>query len=189
MSAAVTRALDRLRIGKFTRHLTTVVFGVVFLTLLVLIQKRLAEWNPRIPGYCYLTIGEMRDPGFKYNHPKDDTIATLVLGIWLVAWLHLLQLISICSYRADGSINSRAWTFLFDVLGILHFILYLLFAVSHRIANHGILHGKTENQWTFGQVVAVVMLVNTLLECVRGIDGRFCIIRFSTTFASFTDRF
>ena len=49
--------------------------------------------------------------------------------------------------------------------GLLQYPVHLYFAVALRVSNIHFLEGESENSWTFGQIIAMVLLGNTLLQC------------------------
>lgn len=48
---------------------------------------------------------------------------------------------------------------------------YMLFALRH--SNEAYLSGDSENSWGFGQVVALVLVAATIMDCVRSIISKF----------------
>lgn len=57
--------------------------------------------------------------------------------------------------------------------GALQFLLHVYILVALRISNQSLLDNVTlEDQWGFGQVIAIIMLAATLLECAKGVEGQ-----------------
>ena len=55
----------------------------------------------------------------------------------------------------------------------LQFLLHVYTLVALRISNEPLLgNAALENEWGFDQVVAIMMLAATLLECARGFEGK-----------------
>ena len=55
----------------------------------------------------------------------------------------------------------------------LEFIVHLGAVVTSKIHNEPLLDDAAiENKWGFGQVVAMMMLLTTLLECAKGFEGK-----------------
>jgi hypothetical protein len=44
--------------------------------------------------------------------------------------------------------------------------------IAMRAVNEGRLTGNSENAWGFGQIVALILMFATILECVRGFSGK-----------------
>lgn len=49
--------------------------------------------------------------------------------------------------------------------------LHLYSVLALRISNQHLLAGESENTWGFGQIVALVMLAQTFIECLRAFKG------------------
>jgi hypothetical protein len=58
------------------------------------------------------------------------------------------------------------------VLAMLQLPVHLYFVIALRAVNQPLLEGGSENSWGFGQVVAIIMLGGTLLECYKGFSGK-----------------
>lgn len=61
--------------------------------------------------------------------------------------------------------------------GIIHLALaqypiHLYMVVAMRSSNEGLVGGDSENDWGFGQVVALVLASATVFECFRGVIGK-----------------
>lgn len=58
------------------------------------------------------------------------------------------------------------------VAGTLQFIVHVYTLVALRLSNQSLLDNiALEESWGFGQVIAVVMLAATLLECAKALEG------------------
>ena len=57
------------------------------------------------------------------------------------------------------------------IYAVMQFPLHLYFVIALRTSNEGRLVGGDENQWGFGQIVAMVTLVPTIVECLLGVAG------------------
>ena len=58
-------------------------------------------------------------------------------------------------------------------LALAQYPLHLYSVFALRVSNEHLLTGESENAWGFGQIVALVMLAQTFIECFRGIKGTF----------------
>lgn len=56
-------------------------------------------------------------------------------------------------------------------LALAQYPLHLYNVFALRASNQHLLIGESENTWGFGQIVALVMLVQTFVECFRGVEG------------------
>lgn len=56
-------------------------------------------------------------------------------------------------------------------LALAQYPLHLYSVLALRISNQHLLAGESENTWGFGQIVALVMLAQTFIECLRAFKG------------------
>jgi hypothetical protein len=56
-------------------------------------------------------------------------------------------------------------------LALVQYPLHLYSVLALRISNQHLLSGESENTWGFGQIVALVMLAQTFIECLRASKG------------------
>ena len=65
------------------------------------------------------------------------------------------------------------WQRMVIIAGALQFILHFYFVIALRISNQELLNNAAlEEQWGFGQILALIMLGATLLECAKALEGR-----------------
>ncbi len=58
------------------------------------------------------------------------------------------------------------------LVGMGQFILHVYMAIALRISNQSLLDNPSiEEQWGFAQVLAVVMLGATLVQCAESLEG------------------
>ena len=57
------------------------------------------------------------------------------------------------------------------IYAIMQFPLHLYFVIALRASNANRLRDGSENEWNFGQIVAMVTLLPTIVECFLGIAG------------------
>ncbi|KAM0420656.1 hypothetical protein ACHAPT_011572 [Fusarium lateritium] len=63
----------------------------------------------------------------------------------------------------------RVWALVPLAMGQYPLHLYMVIAI--RKGNERFLEGSSENDWGFGQIVALAMCAATCIECVRGFSG------------------
>ena len=56
-------------------------------------------------------------------------------------------------------------------LALLQYPLHLYSVFALRVSNEHLLSGQSENAWGFGQIVALIMLAQTFIQCFRGVKG------------------
>jgi hypothetical protein len=61
---------------------------------------------------------------------------------------------------------------LVTVFALLQYPLHLYSVIALRASNQSLLSGESENEWGFGQIVAVFLVVAILLECGRKWKGK-----------------
>jgi hypothetical protein len=59
------------------------------------------------------------------------------------------------------------------LIAMVQYPVHLYSTVALRVSNAPFLQGDSENSWGFGQIVALVTLLGTLLECIRGMDSKY----------------
>ncbi|RSL48803.1 hypothetical protein CEP54_012731 [Fusarium duplospermum] len=64
----------------------------------------------------------------------------------------------------------RVWVLV--PLAMLQYPLHLYMAIAIRKDNDRFLEGGSENDWGFGQIVALVLCAATCIECIRGVSGK-----------------
>jgi hypothetical protein len=64
----------------------------------------------------------------------------------------------------------RVWALM--PLAMAQYTLHLYMAIAIRKGNEVFLEGDSENDWGFGQIVALVLCVATCIECIRGLSGK-----------------
>ncbi|KAF2664794.1 hypothetical protein BT63DRAFT_429524 [Microthyrium microscopicum] len=136
------------------RHRAFYSFIALFIALVILLGVRLGEWNVDEDGHCYRT-NYTSSSGTK--HPFADK---LYLGL-TAPWLIIVMILSVLG--TDKHIRF--------IIGqaIAQFPVHLYFMIAMRSANSGHLEGEeSEDDWRFGQTVAVILLAVTLQEMIHG---------------------
>ncbi len=131
---------------------------------------RLNDWNDDIPGRCYRT-SNIATPHAK--HPLVDQVYLGVTSLYVFS----LMFSGLVSCRVPNKI--LRWHMQLILVSVLQFILHVYILVALRTANQPLLdNAALEDQWGFAQVIAIMMLVATLLECARSGEGELAIIFF-----------
>ena len=117
-----------------------------------------------MPGQCYSTS---RVALVNAKHPYVDQIYLGVASFY--CFFLLICAIIYCripKMRAEYQQTAI-------VVGLAQFILHLYIAISLRISNQSLLNDPSlEEQWGFGQVLAVVMLGATIIQCAKCLEGK-----------------
>ncbi|KAK0737787.1 hypothetical protein B0T18DRAFT_234491 [Schizothecium vesticola] len=161
------------------RIVLSAVFSILHLAFSILYGQRLEKWDWTVPGRCYNTrLLAMPDA----SHPYVDRI---YLGI---TCFYMQSSLILCFFAAfekwlnfepgedndnapDNSDSDAAEHIgnLYSVLVILaamyQYPLHLYSTIALRLSNESLLEGDSENSWGFGQVSALVLVVNTLIQC------------------------
>ena len=129
---------------------------------------RLNDWNDEIPGRCYRT-SNIATPNAK--HPLADQ---LYLGVTSF-YVFFLLLVAVILCRVPDT--RLRWQTQIMMISVPQFILHVYILVALRTANQPLLdNAALEDQWGFGQVIAIMMLVATLLECAKSVEGELIVI-------------
>jgi hypothetical protein len=140
------------------RYLVSYLFSILYLALLVILEARLGDWNDEEPGNCY---NPYLTTSTSARHPTADKAYVATTGIWMLS--------SVLLATFDSAKNIRS------VLGfaLLQFPVHVYMLVTLRTANQELVEGeKQENEWGFGQTVAIVLLLDTAISCVAGLKGQ-----------------
>ena len=173
--------------SQHVRYFSISVFGLLYFGFTVMLGIRLNDWNDVVPGRCYRT-SNIALPYAK--HPYVDQVYLGVTSYYVYSLLVIV--IGVCRVPRTRLYWQKSIIF----VGALQFILHVYILVALRISNQPLLDNVAlEDQWGFGQVIAIMMLVATLLECAKSIEGELLIVIFPcsrtylypTTHVYFTD--
>lgn len=162
--AAICCSYDyRVEIGR-VRYISIGVFGLLYTGFTIMFGIRLNDWNDQLPGRCYSTSGISSS---KAKHPLVDQIylgmtSFYVLGIAQAAMIY-------CRVTS----RRQYWQMYIIFFGALQFVLHVYTLVALRVSNQPLLDNSLEDQWGFAQILALVMLGSTLLECARSLEEYF----------------
>lgn len=147
------------------RYCSIATFLLLYLAFVIMFGIRLNDWNESTPGQCYSTSRIALPGGL---HPVGDQI---YLGITSFYCFALLSTATIYS-RAPSQRDDAQKAVIF--MGSLQFILHVYTAISLRISNQSLLDDPSlEEQWGFGQILAVVMLGATVVQCGTCLEGMY----------------
>lgn len=145
------------------RYCSIALFLLLYLTFVIMFGIRLNDWDDSTPGQCYSTSRIAVPDG---HHPIGDQI---YLGITSFYCFALLVTATIES-RSPGQRNIEQKAVI--TMGSLQFVLHVYTAISLRISNQSLLDNPSvEENWGFGQILAVVMLGATLIQCGACLEG------------------
>jgi hypothetical protein len=149
----------RSRFGNQTRlsprHIALYLYGTLFLALSIVLGVRLNEWDENEEGHCYYTKLVTAPSA---SHPKADKIYVGFCSAWLL----------LCLVLAVIGDTRHVKTVL--VLALAQYPLHIYFMTVVRTANTNKLEGpESENDWKFGQTIAILLLFLTLKDVVRGL--------------------
>lgn len=177
------------------------IWGVLFIAYASVFGTRLQTWDDEVPAHCYKTTATALPNA---SHPLVDRIYIGITCLYIAgtfgfasqlalqsAQQHMaselpetLQILlntsrRILSELATSSVNTPATDLQYAVLAIammqcpLH--IYSIFAL--RASNERFLgNGGSEQEWGFGQITAVILLGNNVLQFVDGIASM-CLFR------------
>ena len=163
--AAISCAYSSHLEGQRVRCCSIAIFLMLYLIFVILFGIRLNDWDDSTPGLCYSTSRITIPDGL---HPKGDHI---YLGVTSCYCFSLLSAATIES-RAPSSQDNAQKTVI--GMGSLQSILHVYTAISHRVSNQSLLDNPSlEEQWRFGQILAVVMLGATVIQCGTCLEGMY----------------
>ena len=149
--------------SQYVRYFCISIFGLLYFGFTIMLGIRLNDWNDEVPGRCYRT-SNIALPNSK--HPYVDQIYLGVTAFYVFCLLNAVIIgCRVPNTRLD---NQRS----IIIVGTLQFVLHVYILVALRISNQPLLDNVAlEEQWGFGQVIAIIMLVSTLLECAKSLEG------------------
>ena len=138
-------------------------FLLLYLTFVIMFGIRLNDWDDSTPGQCYSASRIAIPDGL---HPIGDQIYLGITSSYCYALLFSATIESRApSQRDQAQIAVIA-------LGSLQFVLHFYMAISLRVSNQSLLDNPSvEERWGFGQILAVVMLGATVIQCGACLEG------------------
>lgn len=164
--AAIHCAYDNNMKGQRVRYSCIGIFGTFYTAFAIFYGTRLREWDNQKPGRCFNTLG-IAVPGAR--HPSVDHIYLAVTAFY--AYVLLSLAIMYCRWQEKEQIIRQRQK---DILLIssIQFVIHIYMVIALRVSNTGLSNDPSlEQQWGFGQVLALVMFGTTLLECAKSFEG------------------
>jgi hypothetical protein len=172
--AALVHVSDNPRESTTIEHKIRIVLSAIFsllhLAFSILYGQRLEKWDWTIPGRCYNTR-LLATPDA--SHPYVDRIYLGITCFYMQSSLILCFVAAFAKWldsSPDRDNDSERMGSLFNALVIIIAVIYqyplhLYSTIALRLSNESLLEGDSENNWGFGQVSALVLVVNTLIQC------------------------
>lgn len=144
-----------------------------------MVQKKFGYawiWTVLPPGFLLLS-NSLNDHSLSDHLSNDDPLAALNNNVYLrrlrpklKPFIQLYQTYArhekrVLSLYKEGSPAEKA-PFIASI-ALLQYPLHLTMAIIVRKRNERLLEGDSENQWGFGQIVALLLCAGTLVECFR----------------------
>ncbi|KAH6962393.1 hypothetical protein BKA56DRAFT_597648 [Ilyonectria sp. MPI-CAGE-AT-0026] len=180
----------------FIRFCSLIAFTACYFSYAVVFGVRLNEWSNSIPGHCY----NAKFIAYPSNsHPKvdlaylgvtcfyclaallgcvgcHDTISATFATTALPLGNTTFGISGLTNIVRSATTQNEVAEFapFIVILAMAQYPLHLYMVIALRTANEGRLNGDSENAWGFGQIVALVTAVSTILECIKGISEYRC---------------
>lgn len=161
--AAICCAYDNHLEGQHVRYISIGVFAVLYTAFAIIFGIRLNEWNDELPGRCF-NASKIALPNAR--HPAVDQIYLGVTSFYVFG----LLIVATVYCRAESLRAESQKSVL--VVGLIQFILHVYMVIALRVSNQSLLNDASlEEEWGFGQVLALVMFGSTLIECAKSWEG------------------
>ena len=161
--AAISCAYNSHIEGQKVRYCSITIFLMLYLTFVIMFGIRLNYWDDSTPGQCYSSSRIAIPDGL---HPIGDQIYIAITSLYCFALLSAATIDSRIPNRRDNAQKTVIF------MGSLQFVLHVYMAISLRISNQSLLDNPSvEEKWGFGQILAVVMLGATVIQCGVCLEG------------------
>ena len=160
---------------RYIRMTLSYIFAVLHLTFSIFFGQALERWDWTTPGRCYNTR-LVSHPGA--THPTVDRIYLGITCCYMQVCLIACLITSFRNYYRDPFRNSDPdaidegepeWEWLVMAGALYQYPTHLYMTVALRISNESLLEGDSENSWGFGQIISLVLVVDTLIRCGRAV--------------------
>jgi hypothetical protein len=151
-----------------------VLWAVLYLVYTSIFDKRLQSWNWNSPGHCY---NPHKTSLANASHPTVDYIYIGLTCLYLFASLFAVVMVGgvgeiypdpYCPQGCCQVISS----FMVLTVAAFQFPLHVYSIFALRASNEALLSsGAPEQQWGFGQIVAIILLGTNIVVLVNGIQG------------------
>ena len=150
--------------SKRVQYYTMAIFGLLHTGFTIMLVIRFNDWNDDLPGRCYITSKAVS------AHPVHPSHDKVYVGI--TSYYVYISIITVTISCRMPTMRLLYQKFMFP-MGTLLSLLNMYTLLTLRISNEPLLDNTAlENEWGFGQVVAMLMLAATLLECARSFEGK-----------------
>jgi hypothetical protein len=188
MSAAIVCSFAHPNERRLSRYLGIGIFCTVYLAFCIIFGNRLRHWDWFAPGACY---NPQKIAAANAPHPFVDTIYLAFTSGYMYILLFLALVynaedsesvyrlyirLGMARRELNPEVQKRYSTFYrFFILFfacLLQYPLHLYNIVALRASNQHLLKGESENDWGFSQIIALVMVGQTFVECCRAVKGK-----------------
>jgi hypothetical protein len=170
---------------KIQRYGLILLWSILYIVYTSLFGVRLKGWNWNIGGYCY-NPHKISLP--TASHPYVDNIyismtCFYVFGslIWASGFINFYVSALLTRFKVEqhrvrlfNKFRDRVAEAVVLMVAALQLPLHLYSLLALRASNEKLLNsGTTEQEWGFGQVVAVMLLGSNVLGFLNGVQGMF----------------
>ncbi|KUJ11627.1 uncharacterized protein LY89DRAFT_722739 [Mollisia scopiformis] len=149
--------------GKYIRYTLIAIWALLYLAYASLFGTQLQSWNYDKTGHCYITS---RIATADASHPYFDTIYLSITCLYV-------NIALIFAFSVTSNQPKIMSQLLCMYLAALQFPLHVYSVSALRKSNEPVLNsGSSEQQWGFGQVVAMILLANNVIVLLNGIQER-----------------
>jgi hypothetical protein len=164
---------------RISRFIEIAVFSILYLAFCIIFGKHLEQWDWVGSGTCYNTTG-IASPAS--SHPYVDRIYLGITCFYMFGTVTLSMGSFVLRdvvdfYQREVHIHALSRWMLINLdpvllsVAMVQYPLHLYNVFALRAGNQHLLSGESENTWSFGQIVALIMVGQTLVEFCRGVQG------------------
>ncbi|KAK0701727.1 hypothetical protein B0T26DRAFT_528429 [Lasiosphaeria miniovina] len=154
--------------GTTMRLIMATVYGILHLGFSILFGTMLKSWEWDVDGRCYNT-NLVSHPSA--SHPYVDLI---YLGV-TCSYMQLMLMATVIAGCMDfdwgfkDEPDAEPWEVMmfgqFLLLAFVQYPIHLWSTVSLRLANESYFDDTSENEWSFGQIIPLIFVLDTLMKC------------------------
>ncbi|KAH8759550.1 hypothetical protein F5882DRAFT_417108 [Hyaloscypha sp. PMI_1271] len=168
IAAAVVCSFSPTMPHKALRLALILLWAIMYLTYTILFGVRLRHWDCDIEGLCY-NSSNFATPNA--SHPHVDNIYVSITCFWV--FLSLLWSLHMFfdppRDQAEGKANRAKFHNIILGIAALQFPLHVYSMFTLHSSNNNLLTGgSSEQEWGFGQIMAVMLLATNLVVLVNG---------------------
>ena len=153
------------------RFCAILLFCVLYLTLSFTFGKRLNSWNANKPGNCF--------EGRVFIRPDDSTRGWHPFALWFSTFMILFPLLlsiglsGACIRGSDNKPSRRRWLCAFLSWSVIQMTIHVAYFVTLRNTDqHFLVPGESENEWGFGQILALFSFLTLFFECFKELQAQ-----------------